>query len=179
MKAGFERALEHIRIIAGTEAEKGRLFERLMKAYLGADPLYGERFSGVWLWSEWVAEREGFSGNDIGIDLVAEERSGGFCAIQCKCYAESTKISKGDLDSFVSASARDPFTSRMVIDTGDEWGANAKKVIEPPEACMHGAALCRLGGEASGLAEPGDAGAGETESSAGGVRPETPSAGGA
>ena len=131
MKAGFDSVLEHIRSIAGSEAEKGRLFERLMKAYLQADAVYAERFSKVWLWSEWVADRDDFSGNDIWIDLVAEERSGGFCAIQYKCYAKGTKISKGDLDSFVAASARDPFTSRMVIDTGDEWGANAKKVIEP------------------------------------------------
>lgn len=130
MMAGFDSALEHIRSVAGTEAEKGRLFERLMKAYLGADPLYGERFSRILLWSEWAAERDGFSGNDIGVDLVAEERSGGFCAIQCKCYAAGTQISKGHLDSFISASARDSYTARMVIDTGDEWGPNAKKTIE-------------------------------------------------
>ena len=131
MNTGFERALDHLRAIAGTEAEKGRLFERLIKAYLAADPLYGDRFSQVWLWSEWAAERSGFSGNDTGIDLVAEERSGGYCAIQCKCYAAGTRITKGHLDSFISASAREPFTARMVIDTGDEWGPNAKKTIEP------------------------------------------------
>ncbi len=68
---------------------------------------------------------------DTGIDLVAEERGGGYCAIQCKCYAPDTRISKPALDSFVSASARDPFTSRIVVDTGAEWGPNAKKTIEP------------------------------------------------
>ena len=67
----------------------------------------------------------------MGIDLVAEERGGGYCAIQCKCYAPDTRISKPALDSFVSASARDPFTSRIVVDTGAEWGPNAKKTIEP------------------------------------------------
>ena len=42
----------HLRSIAGTEAERGRLFERLMKADLRADPLYQDRFSSVCLWSE-------------------------------------------------------------------------------------------------------------------------------
>ncbi len=33
MSDGFQQVLHHIRSIAGTEAEKGRLFERLIKAY--------------------------------------------------------------------------------------------------------------------------------------------------
>ena len=76
--------LDHIRSVAGTEAEKGRLFERLMKKYFTIDPVYRERFSNVWLWSEWAAARPDFDGADTGVDLVAEELGGGFCAIQCK-----------------------------------------------------------------------------------------------
>ena len=49
------------------------------------------------------------------VDLVAEERGGGFCAIQCKCYALGTQIAKSHLDSFISASAREPFTVRTVF----------------------------------------------------------------
>ena len=128
---GFQSALEHIRSTAGTEAAKGRKFERLMKKYLTEDPVYKERFSQVRLYSEWAEEQAEFDGNDTGIDLVAEERGGGYCAIQCKCYAPDTRISKPALDSFVSASARDPFTSRIVVDTGAEWGPNAKKTIAP------------------------------------------------
>ncbi len=124
MSNGFQRVLDHIRAIAGTEAEKGRLFERLMKTYFHQDPLYGNRFSDVWLWSEWRPRRPE-SGPDIGIDLVAEERGGGYCAIQCKCHAPGTRIDKKALDSFISASARVPFTARIVVDTGDGWGPNA------------------------------------------------------
>ena len=130
MSNGFQRILDHIRSIADSEAHKGRLFERLMKTYFTQDPLYKNRFSEVWLWSEWAAQRPGFTGNDTGIDLVAAEREGGHCAIQCKCYAPGTRISKADLDSFIAASARDPFTARIVVDTGDEWGATAKKTIQ-------------------------------------------------
>ena len=127
---GFQRTLDHIRSVAGSEAEKGRLFERLMKTFFIRDPLYAERFSNVWLWSEWAENRPDFDGRDIGVDLVAEERDDGFCAIQCKCYAPDTRISKPDLDSFVSASARDPFTARIVVDTGDGWGANALRTVK-------------------------------------------------
>ena len=129
MSNGFEQALDHIRSVADSEAHKGRLFERLMKAYFSLDPIYGERFSQVWLWSEWAAKRMDFDGADTGIDLVAEERDGGHCAIQCKCHAPGTRIGKPDLDSFIAASARAPFTARIVVDTGDGWGPNAVKTV--------------------------------------------------
>ena len=130
MTDGFQRALDHIRANADTPAATGRLFERLMKAYLHADPLYRDRFSTVWLWSEWAASRPDVSGSDIGIDLVAQEREGGVCAIQCKCYAPGTRLAKAHLDSFIAASAREPFTARIIVDTGDAWGSNAVKTIE-------------------------------------------------
>ena len=37
-----------------------------------------------------------------------------FGVFQCKCYAPGTRISKPHLDSFIAASARDPFTARIV-----------------------------------------------------------------
>ena len=52
--------LDHIRSVAGTEVEKGLLFKRLMKRYFVLYPLYRDRFSNVWLWSEWVATRPQF-----------------------------------------------------------------------------------------------------------------------
>ena len=130
MNNSFQEVLDHIRSVAGSEVEKGRLFERLMKTYFQQDPLYKDRLSDVWLWSEWTKTQSDLVGGDTGIDLVAEERDGGYCAIQCKCYAPGTRMSKAHLDSFISASARDPFTARMVVDTGDEWGRNAKKTID-------------------------------------------------
>ena len=130
MDDGFQKTLDHIRSIADSEAHKGRLFERLMKTYFTKDPIYRERFSAVWLWSKWAVQRPDFDGTDTGIDLVAEERDGrGYCAIQCKCYAPGTRISKPHLDSFIAASAREPFTARIVVDTGDEWGTTARKAI--------------------------------------------------
>ena len=62
MSDGFQKVLDHIRSVADTQAGKGRLFERLMKAYFVKDPPYAERFSKVWLWSEWAVRRPGFDG---------------------------------------------------------------------------------------------------------------------
>ncbi len=132
---GFYTALNYIRENANTQYGKGRIFERLIRTYLLEDPFYQKRFSEVYLWSKWAELRPEFDGVDIGIDLVAEERDGGYCAIQCKCYAENTRIAKGHLDTFISASARQPFTARMFVDTGSDWSANLYRTLdglEPP-----------------------------------------------
>ena len=127
---GFQSVLNYIRERATSEYRKGELFERLMLTYLTEDPDYKEQFSEVYLYKQWAAQRTDFDANDIGIDLVAKERHGGYCAIQCKCYAEDTRISKPALDSFISASASERFTSRLIVDTGGEWGPNALRTIK-------------------------------------------------
>ena len=112
---GFQSTLDYIREAAQSERQKGDLFERLMLTYFSQDPDYKDQFSEVWLYKGWAALQTGYDANDIGIDLVAKERHGGYCAIQCKCYAEDTRISKPALDSFISASASELFTSRLII----------------------------------------------------------------
>jgi len=129
---GFEATLEQIRAAAGTLFEQGAMFERLMQRYLQEDPLYADRFRQVWRWADWSRARPEFefTAQDTGIDLVAEEHAGGYCAIQCKFHGPRTTIQKPALDSFISASARQPFTHRMVVDTGAAWGNTAKKTID-------------------------------------------------
>ena len=128
---GFQSTLDYIREVARSERRKGELFERLMAQYFSEDPIYKERFSQVWLWKQWAAQRTDYDANDIGVDLVAQERDGGFCAIQCKCYAPDTRITKPHIDSFITASASKIFTSRIIVDTGGEWGPNALRAIDP------------------------------------------------
>ena len=132
---GFYDALNFIRQNANTQFGKGRLFERLIRAYLLEDPFYNKRFSEVYLWAEWAENQPGFTRTDLGIDLVAIETTGGICAIQCKCYAEDKRVSPSDIDSFITYSNRQPFTARIFVDTGKSWTANLIKKIdglEPP-----------------------------------------------
>ncbi|MCL4413603.1 MAG: restriction endonuclease, partial [Actinobacteria bacterium] len=67
--------------------------------------------------------------HDAGIDLVAKERDGGLCAIQCKFYSEDRYIARGDIDTFLADSGRGPFTSRMFVSTTERWSTNAEKVL--------------------------------------------------
>ena len=54
-----------------------------MQAAPTRDPgILGDRSERVWLWNE-CPDRDG---PDTGIDLVAEEREGGLCVIQCKFF---------------------------------------------------------------------------------------------
>ena len=118
MDTGFQRTFDHLRATSTIQSDKGRQFERFMNRYLTVNPIHGERFARVWLWSEWAAERSDVDGRETGIDLVAEKSEGGFSAVQFKFHAPNTRMGIGHLDFFASASARDPFLSRMLIDTG-------------------------------------------------------------
>lgn len=99
-----------------------------MAEYLRHDPIYAQRFSDVWMWSQWPG-RDGKG--DTGIDLVARERdTGGYCAVQCKFYDPAHYLQKTDIDSFFTASGKHPFTSRIIISTTDRWGSNAEAALE-------------------------------------------------
>jgi len=128
--SAIDDLLHSYREAAVTEREKGTYFERLACAYLTTDPVQVEEYSQVWTWKDW-ADQHGWSGKDTGIDLVAKLRNeDGFAAIQCKFYAETHRIQKADIDSFISASGKEPFRRRLVIDsTTVPWGANAEEMI--------------------------------------------------
>ncbi len=126
--------LDDLARVATDARDKGDKFERLVAAYLRTEPLYLDQFSEVWLWSDWPG-REGRP--DTGIDIVAQERTGGVCAIQCKFYDPSHTMVRNDIDSFLAASSRSPFTSRMLVTTTDKWSKNAEEVLSgqhPPTA---------------------------------------------
>ena len=94
------------------------------------DPVQSEGSEAVWTWSEW-AKTNGRDGKDVGIDLVAKLRNeAGFAAIQAKFYAADARIQKAHIDSFISASGKEPFSRRVVLDTTEkEWGTNAEEMI--------------------------------------------------
>ena len=128
---GFQGVLNQLRESATSTYLIGNEFERLMKQYLSIDPLYKERFTDVYLWKEWAALHTEYDGVDTGIDLVARESSGEYCAIQCKCFAEDTRVTKRQIDSFVAASAGELFAKRILVHTGAELGPNVRRTIEP------------------------------------------------
>lgn len=131
MSSGLDAVLEQYRQNAKTEREKGTYFENLIQAFLGADPRYTAQYSNVQTYAEW-ARLNDQPENDAGIDLVAKLiDEDGFCAIQCKFYDENHRIQKADIDSFMTASGKQYFSRRLIVDsTLGEWGANAEKATE-------------------------------------------------
>ncbi|BCX46409.1 helicase [Haloferula helveola] len=120
--------LAEFRDAALNNRDLGDKFERLICRYLELDPQYAERFSNVWLWNEWP--RKGEVG-DIGIDIVAEEEAtGDIVGIQCKFYLPEHQLSKGDIDSFLSALGKKQFSSGIIVSTTDKWGSNVEHTIK-------------------------------------------------
>ena len=125
----LDRLLESYRADALSERDKGTAFEKLVAVWLVADPVQAKRFQKAELWSDW-ARRQQRDRSDIGIDLVATRHDGGLAAIQCKFLDANRSVSKGDIDSFISASAKPMFVERVIVETTDmPWSPNAEKTL--------------------------------------------------
>ncbi|MCI6584352.1 MAG: DEAD/DEAH box helicase family protein [Mobiluncus sp.] len=136
------RALEELLTRYSAESDssrmKGSLLEQLTKAFLERDNVYRERFAKVFYWNEWPGRDDR---KDHGIDLVAipsvsmpengeVTKDTPAVAIQCKFYAEGTKIKKENIDSFLAASSKRVFVERLFIDTTEgEWSEEAEAEI--------------------------------------------------
>lgn len=134
----FQQVLNKYREECFSERDKGSRFETLMKYYLKTDPMYSNEFSEIWLWSEFPFKSQ-FGGKDIGIDLVAKELEGGYTAIQCKCYRETARIDKPEVDTFLSTSGKSfedeegemcAFTHRLWISTTNKWTDVAEDTLK-------------------------------------------------
>lgn len=130
--------LASYRDAAVTERDKGTYFERLCAAFLTSDPVQAEQYEAVWPWAEWVAQagapwaaQNGWTGKDVGIDLVAKLRGhDGYAAIQCKFYSPQHRIAQADIAGFIAVSDKAPFHHRVVMDsTVVEWSSNAEAML--------------------------------------------------
>lgn len=119
------KLLDKLYFSPGSQTEKGTKFERFTQSFLQTDPLWSEQFEKVWMWDQWPDRW----GPDTGIDLVAQRRDGGKTAIQCKFYDPQSRVSKADIDTFLSASGRGGFTERIIVSTTTQWGPNAETAI--------------------------------------------------
>ena len=126
-KMDFDSILQKIRSESKNKSELGRRFENLMTDYFLTDKLYKTRFVKVWKWMEWP-EREG---PDIGIDLVAEEDDGSYCAIQCKCYADDGSLDERHVTNFLAyADGLKKFKNKILAYTGDHITNHANTILK-------------------------------------------------
>ncbi len=139
----FQDILAKYRAVSFSERDKGDRFERLMQAFLQTVPWYAGMFRHVWLWREFPY-KQNLGGKDTGIDIVIQTVEGEFWAVQCKCYAETARMDKPAVDSFLATSSKQfvddrlqttSFALRLWISTTNNWGGEAENAIrhqEPP-----------------------------------------------
>ena len=121
--------LDRIRDQSRTEVEKGTWFENLFARVARNEPEL--ELDTICRWADWP-EREdltGLDGRDIGVDLVAKHHDGTWIAIQCKCYERERRISKADIQKFVTGSQHRVFGLRWIVTTC-RWGSTADAVIK-------------------------------------------------
>jgi superfamily II DNA or RNA helicase len=117
----------------GDSYRRGKQFEHVAKWFLFNEPEYGSRIKKVWLWDEWP----GWWGKEAGIDLVAEDRDGQLWAVQAKVYDPKYRVTKADIDTFLSESSRKVFSYRLLIATTDGLGSTARRTIDAQEKPVH------------------------------------------
>lgn len=120
--------------------DKGTRFELLIKNWFLTTKLYSDNIKKIWLWNEFPYKSQ-FGGSDSGIDLVIYSQEDEYIAIQCKFYKQNSEISKSDVDTFISTSAKlfeinqvkKKFSSRIFISTTNNWSKKASELIENQE----------------------------------------------
>ena len=124
----LEKLLNTYREASQAEREKGTYFEDLIIAYLRNEASYKELYSQVWTYADWAREQD-LTATDTGIDLVAKTNgTDEIHAIQCKFYGENSRTYKKDIDSFFTASGKNPFRHRLIVVT-NELSNNAEDAL--------------------------------------------------
>lgn len=133
-KSVLQNILDNYRNVTNTQRDSGTLFEDLMVVYFKHEPKFKEQYRTVMPYARWVdfyGHELGIdSKKDTGIDLVATTFTGEHHAIQCKNYVASHKMSKADIDSFMSASGKTHFAYRIVVSTVTDWTDNAIDMVQ-------------------------------------------------
>ena len=124
-----------LRTVSDSPQERGRIFERVMRAAFERNPQYSDRFVQVWLWADWPGRALLGYGGDSGVDLVAKEFDGGVCAIQCKLYDTGSKVPSSDIDSFLAEAGKAPFTSSLLVTTGGLTAQSWSKIEQATKRC--------------------------------------------
>lgn len=136
----LNKILESLEEASESKREKGSKFEKLMKNWFLTTKLYADNIKNIWLWNEFPYRNQ-FGGSDSGIDLVIYNEEDEFVAIQCKFYSPNAEISKSDVDTFISTSAKlfevdgkkKKFLGRVFVSTTNKWSKKANDLIQNQE----------------------------------------------
>ncbi|WP_419702955.1 hypothetical protein [Promicromonospora sp. NFX87] len=109
-----------------SEADRDRKFEGLVREFLRTDTLWSAEFDEVWTWEQWPDGE----GDKAWVDLVArKQETGDLSAVRCVFHDPDSPLPKKDIEKFLSASGKAPFTGRLVVATTDTWDSDAETAI--------------------------------------------------
>ena len=124
----FHAVLAELDQSALNTTDKGRKFERLVKAFIQQDKAQQARFTSVWLWNEWPGRG---SEIDSGVVVVAEERdTGRIIGIQCKFYGTTSRISRSDIDKFITRVGQTDIDAGIFVATTYDWTSTAESALQ-------------------------------------------------
>ena len=134
----FKNILERLNNDYAIERDKGTAFETFTIKFFQTDTIYKNAYPIIQTFKDWAESHPeyGFISKDQGIDLVAQNRDGEFCAIQCKF--QNSILTKSDIDSFLGESSKTPFKERILVTTA-ELNNNANLALShqnPPVAII-------------------------------------------
>ncbi|MDA9993639.1 DEAD/DEAH box helicase family protein [Burkholderiales bacterium] len=109
------------------EQEAGKKFEVFCKWFLENDPEWSKTVDKVWLWDEYPNK---WQRQDLGTDLVFQDKEGLIWAVQAKCYSEHRSTSKGDMNSFLADTGRPEVDRRLWLQTTNKIEAKAEKTYK-------------------------------------------------
>ena len=112
------------------EQAAGKKFEVFCKWFLENDPEWSKRINKIWLWDDYPNK---WQRQDLGTDLVFEDKEGLIWAVQAKCYSEDRSTIKNHMDSFLADSGRKQVHKRLWIQTTNKMEAKAVKTLTGQE----------------------------------------------
>ena len=114
------------------ERHKGTAFEELCQKFLAHEKVYANQLELAVPYAKWACG-QGMDASEYGIDLVAKRKDAdGWCAIQCKMYGEGKTLPSTEVNKFITASGKPPFTRRILIDT------TGKPLTKPMQTLLTG-----------------------------------------
>jgi predicted helicase len=114
--------------------QRGNAFELLTELFLQIDPIYRSKLRHIWHESDLpsgVRHKLNLPSPEIGVDLVAEDTSGGYWAIQCKYHHDPSKnVTKNELNSFLDVTTRvcrGKFKTLLAVTSAHGYSVNLHK----------------------------------------------------
>ena len=124
---GFRDVLRTIVKESENTSQQGTEFEYATRYFLMHDPEWQHKFTQVWMWKD--APKSLTQGkHDTGIDLVAQDTSGAYWAIQAKCY--SHELTERNVSTFYMTALGGEYKGLILADTAPRLSSHLQEYLD-------------------------------------------------